>query len=422
MAGGSVQRLKVDWLVSMLYYGDLSLPLQYACVEGPQSQDEQYDVYDIHSWAWSLYNPPRILDGLCNLPVGPPSGIETTEEFIPKLSAPVAPVVPLVLDNLLILGLQNSSEYLDNSNYTFDHSGATTNSIALPSDTCNVRVVRSPDGAVHMVNSATGVSRLSDGYSIAPLGLYPFEGGTVRLGTTSTATETYGRSLLDVAVDSDNAVYVAPAVIDGSDVGGARLVGDTITAVYPSSATGEVREIEVTDSSVYLTTSRAVLAFDKMTGTEYSSLAIDSPAGLCATDRLYVGSNGDVYGLSFSDLSVEMLIDLPEIEHITGVTEDELSDELLISGFDLGPIPAWLTSSNMPFNNAKLAKYSKIDHQVTMVAVDPNVCDLMVPLSVLWTGSCDEADLNGDGKVNNADLPYVDSSAKLNRLIHCWLN
>ena len=126
------------------------------------------------------------------------------------------------------------------------------------------------------------------------------------------------------------------------------------------------------------------------------------------------------------------VVEIPGMGHITDITEDPQTAALWVSGFAMSGIPETLKDADTGYNYVDkvcaleeplfykpyLASVQTVDHSVEVFPLydlnDPNVCDLALPLSIVWTPSynCEGADLDGSYQVDSVDVAM---------LAECWL-
>jgi hypothetical protein len=87
-------------------------------------------------------------------------------------------------------------------------------------------------------------------------------------------------------------------------------------------------------------------------------------------------------------LILERTITVNGAQHITGITEDPQTGTLWIVGFNMYNIPAYPNPTRSAFYYPCLAKVPpNHDHAELIDLFEPDVHDLALPTSILWTGA-----------------------------------
>ena len=96
-----------------------------------------------------------------------------------------------------------------------------------------------------------------------------------------------------------------------------------------------------------------------------------------------------IYGFSTNgSLTLERIITVNGAQHITGITENPLTGTLWAAGFNMYKIPAYPNPTRSAFYYPYLAKVSWDGDNVEVIDLfEPDVHDLALPMSVLWTGA-----------------------------------
>jgi hypothetical protein len=121
-----------------------------------------------------------------------------------------------------------------------------------------------------------------------------------------------------------------------------------------------------------------------------------------------------IQGYSTATLALARTITVTGMHHVTGITEDPVTNALWVTGFNLNSNPNAVTPYD-PY----LAKVPRDINDVNAVCLSGPDDDLAMPLSICWTGAllppalCGGADLNKNGTVNMRDLAI---------LANHWLN
>ncbi|MHC4230777.1 MAG: InlB B-repeat-containing protein, partial [Planctomycetota bacterium] len=183
-----------------------------ACLEGAFTADGYVDSYDVVSWDWAMNSDQRLL-GYCGLPLtGESGGVSLMSAGAPVALAANA---PSDLSDILIAG---RTAELKDSLCVFDSAGRAGGSSA--SSRGNIRLAQGPDGGIYLLNSETGLVRLDGtGEVVVPSGKLDIAGeprynssATVYVGIQNGGPDSFGRPVLDVALDAEY-VYVVPVVV-----------------------------------------------------------------------------------------------------------------------------------------------------------------------------------------------------------------
>ncbi len=291
--------------------------------------------------------------------------------------------------------------------------------------------------------------------------------------------EYWGRPIMDAAFDVDydtnGFVYIVPVVVnpvisDPNDDKPSYTAAAKIQVTNPAEPDGSylivkiysdtqaglagdnrnlnhLREIEVDLSvppNLYVTNANSINESDTLwvynsnTGDVENNLRltdpgnsplIPGPVGLYYSDndnRIYMASSQGpqyatevlVYGFNANTLELERTIDIQQMQHVTGITEDPLTNTLWIAGFSMHDIPIGTPDATAyPFYHPYLVDVPTGDDSVTAMEVfvnnDPNVCDLALPTSIVWIESppaCAQANIAGGDGVNIVDFAELNDS------------
>jgi hypothetical protein len=419
------------------------------CLEGSFSADGYVDSYDVTSWDWAMNSDHRLLN-YCGLPLTSGSGgLQLTSARMlttpgPRQATPLM-AFPMDLSDLLILGKRgpaSASSKLKDGIYTFASDGEYTGSLEPASDRGNIRLIQGPAGEIYRLNSETGLLRIdsADEVIIPPGRLELSElkeprydkSATVYLGIQGSDTDSFGRPILDAAVDA-NSVYVVPVVVspDGAQpyMAAAKLkrlpqasppyelveLYDDTPLLNDNRYLNSLREIELDGSgNVYVLNTNALNESDILwryqpdgtvdslnLGRPDGGAYVPAPIAMHAsrtTDMLYLASaaldpvdleSSTVYGFStLGALTLETSTVIPGLQHVTSMTEDSQSGILWIAGFSMGDPPLYPNPTQPAFYHARLAKISLADNDVELLHLfAPASHDLSLPMSVLWTGA-----------------------------------
>lgn len=344
----------------------------------------------------------------------------------------------------------------------------------------NGKLITDNQGAIYQLNAEHGLVRLSEPNAVIiptnPNGLaYVNEprysdNATVYLGLYGSGDQWAGRPILDVAFDPGfdsnsctGLVYVVPVVVQPNTMdpnyvytAAAKLMvydpnNYDVVEIYDdpplpddNQSRNSLREIEVDHfGNVYVVNSdernESDILWKFPVNSNDPNIRVDlgyvdtnpyipGPIAMhvsSSTNRLYLASsqystpdptNSQVYGLKLSDLTLDRTITINDMHHITDITEDPITDDLWISGFNYNDnLPSEVevpSADSSPFYEPYLAQVPPDQNSVTadpLVNSDPNY-DLALPLSIIWTevSSCGGADIapppDGDGIVNIEDF------------------
>ena len=421
-----------------------------ACMDGAFSDDGGIDSFDAVSWDWALNSDVRLLN-FCGVPLtggGGSVGMMSVSGAGLKSSGMLLPRVNFSdtdLSDLLIAGKtseMNPASKLKDSLYAFNNEGQFSGSFEPSSDRCNIRLVQGPDGEIYQLNSETGLLRLdSSDTAIVPPGEIRLsniteprynQSATVYVGIQDKGADSFGRPILDAALDSEY-VYVVPVVVDpdGEEPYTAaaklRLLDGAnppyeVVQLYDdpplpndNQYRNYLRELEIDSSgNLYVLNVHAINESDILwrykpdgtferidLGNPDGDIYVPSPVGMYmskTTDMLYLTSaayNPDdpdatvVYGFSTDGvLSIERSVTVSGIQHITGITEDPQTGTLWVTGYTMYDIPLYPNPYQMAFYYPILAKIPAGGNTVEHMSLyNPGTHDLALPMSILWTGS-----------------------------------
>jgi parallel beta-helix repeat protein len=388
-----------------------------------------------------------------------------------SVSAGSSPYVSLPdsVGDLLIAGKRStSSDYFELKSkdrlYVFDHNGVCEGWSSPESDRSNIRVVKDAEDNLYQINLEEGVLRLDDTNEvIIPPGQITSvndprynKAAVVYVGLQGSGQDAVGRPVFDAAFD-DNYVYVVPVIVDPNDpneepyAAAAKLLllesGNPpyqLMQLYddpPPAGNNQyrnnLREIELdADGYVYIINAHSLNESDTLfkydpNGTKIKSLSLGNPVGpgylpdpigmyvSNTTGMLYLASgqynpadinSTIVHGMSLEDLSLQRSITVNGMHHVAGITEEPATGALWIVGFNMDSFPQWPNPFQPPFYHPCLAEVPYGSNLVQAESIyDPGTHDLALPTSIVWTRpvKCGGADIDGDGKVNFADLAVL---------------
>jgi hypothetical protein len=419
-----------------------------ACMDGVFSADGYMDTYDVASWDWALHSDDHLLN-YCKIPLVR-DGVTMMSAAVRslKLKAPlVLADLPDDLSDLLIIGKSGESNVhskLRDRFYLFDQDGISHGWLDDTLERCNIRLVQGPGGEVYFLNSENGLLRL-DGTNdaVVPPGKIALTNineprynrpATVYVGIQDEGSNTYGRPILDAALDV-NYIYVVPVVVDpegGEPYTAAaklRLLDGgnppyEIVQLYDESPLlndnqyrNYLREIELDSTgNLYvlnvhcLNESDILWRYDPNGIMERLDLGrpdinsyLPAPIGMYvskSTDKLYLTSsesnldNPDstvLYVFSTQGvLTLEQTITIDGMQHVTGITEDPATRSLWVVGFNMINIPQYPNPYQPAFYYPYMAKLSNGGDDVQLISLyDPGLHDLALPMSIIWTGTAD---------------------------------
>lgn len=422
---------------------------EHACMDGAFSDDGGIDTFDAVSWDWALNSDVRLLN-FCGVPLTGGSGsvgMMSVSSAGPKSSGMLLPRVSFSnsdLSDLLISGKtseMNPSSKLKDSLYAFNNEGQFVGSFDPASDRCNIRLVKGPDGEIYQLNSETGLLRFdSSDTVIVPPGEIRLSNitepryntsATVYVGVQDKGADSFGRPILDAALDSEY-VYVVPVVVDpdGEEAYEAAAKLRLLEGASPpyevvqlyddpplpndNQYRNYLRELEIDNSgNLYVLNVHAINesdilwryrpdgTFERMDlGNPDGDIYIPSPTGMYiskTTDMLYLTSAAYnpsdpeetvVYGFSTNgSLSLERSVTVG-IQNITCITEDPQTSTIWVAGFDMYGIPPYPNPYQMAFYYPILAKIPPgSDNVKHFLLYSPGNHDLALPMSILWTSA-----------------------------------
>jgi len=419
-----------------------------ACLEGSFSTDGYMDSYDVSSWDWAMNSDQRLLN-YCGLPLtGGSGGLQLGSMRMLMAQGP-GEARPLTgfrddLSDLLILGKRgpaDASSKLRDGLYAFTRDGQFTASVEPASDRGNIKLIQGADGEIYQLNSETGLVRSESPYDViippGSLELAPSREprfnttATVYIGIQDLGADSFGRPILDVAMDA-NYVYVVPVVVSPADAqtytAAAKLqllpsasppyelveVYDDPPLLHDNQYRDGLREIELDASgNVYVLNVNALNESDMLwryqpdgtvdrldLGRPDGGMYVPAPIALHvskATGMLYLASalldpvdpeSTTVYGFStLGDIALETSIAVPGLQHVTSMAEDSQSGTLWVAGFYLLDPPLYPNPTQPAFYYAQLAKIPSDGSDVELLPLyAPVLHDLSLPMSILWTG------------------------------------
>jgi hypothetical protein len=420
-----------------------------ACLDGAFSDDGGIDSFDAVSWDWALNSDVRLLN-FCGVPltggvgsVGMMSvsgaGLKSSGTLLPRVN-----LSAVDLSDLLIAGKaseMNPSSKLRDSLYIFNNEGRFGGTFEPASNRCNIRLVQSPGGEIYQLNSETGLLKLdSSDTAIVPPGGIRLSNteprynapATVYVGVQDRGADSFGRPILDAALDSEY-VYVVPVVVD-PDGEEAYTAAAKLRLLDGASPPYEVvqlyddpplendnqyrnylRELEIDNSgNLYVLNVHAINESDilwryRPDGT-FERIDLGNPDGgsyVPAPVAMYMSKTSDmlyltsaaynpvdpdatvVYGFSTDgSLSLERSITISGIQHITGITEDPQTGTLWVAGYNMYDIPLYPNPYQSAFYYPILAKIpAGSDNVEHMSLYNPGSHDLALPMSIIWTGA-----------------------------------
>lgn len=416
-----------------------------ACMDGALSRDGYMDSYDVASWDWALNSDQRLLN-YCGVPLtGTSTGL--VGSGTKKVQTPGSPVAVRSLSvdqgDLLIAGKSGDADKrskLKDGLYLFNADGSYRGTFELASQRCNVRLLSGPDGALYQLNSEMGLLRLDDTNDVVvPPGEVTLAGmmeprynspATVYVGIQDKGPDSFGRALLDAALDAEY-VYVVPVVVEpegGEPYTAAaklRLIQGgnppyEIVTLYDDPPLPNdnqyrnfLRELELDSAgNLYVLNVHSLNESDILwryapdgtvervdLGYADSSSYVPAPVGMVASknsDMLYLTSSVKdpadpdvtvIYGFSTNGpLTLERTITVNGAKHITGITEDPKTGTLWAAGFYMAYIPAYPNPTRAAFYYPCLVKVPSDRDEATIITLyDPDAHDLALPMSVLWT-------------------------------------
>jgi len=417
-----------------------------ACMDGALSRDGYVDSYDVASWDWALNSSQRLLN-YCGVPLTGSStalmGGGATRAGGSGLAFRLA-ALPDDLGELLIVGKSGEADIrskLKDSLYVFGDDGSCRGTFEPVSQRCNVRLLPGPDGAIYLLNTETGLCRLDDTDEVVvPPGKIRLTGitepryntpATVYVGIQDKGSNSFGRPLLDAAVDAAY-VYVVPVVVAPQSgdpymaaaklrllQGGSppyELVGlyDDPPLPNDNQYRDYLRELELDSAgNLYVLNVHSLNESDILwrfapdgavervdLGFAEGDSYVPAPVGMVASksaEMLYLTSSTYdpvdpdstvIYGFSTSGaLTLERVIAVNGMQHITSITENPQTGTLWAAGFNMYKIPAYPNPTRSAFYYPCLAKISSDDDVKVTDLFDPDMHDLALPMSILWTGA-----------------------------------
>jgi hypothetical protein len=388
------------------------------------------------------------LSGYCGLALAGNAVVSAAAPAPADTSAPaILAQVPSALSDLLIVGKRGSADAADklkDSLYLFSAAGESAGSFEPASHRCNIRLAKGPDGQIYVLNSETGLVRLdaTDEVVVPPgqiaLAADPRNGSaaTVYVGIQGEGSDSFGRPVLDVAIDADH-VYVVPVVVapDGGEpyevaaklklTAGAdapyELVElyDDAPPANDNQQRNNLREIELDSAgNVYVLNVNSLNASDilwsyKPDGT-VERLDLGKPDGgsyvpapvamhvsqtsgaLYLTSAIAGGADPDssvIHMLSTQGgLALAKSVTIDGVQHVTGITEDPATGTLLIAGFNADDVGQDPDPTQPAFYYPQLASISSVDDSVHVIPLyEPASHDLALPMSILWTGVVEQS-------------------------------
>lgn len=422
-----------------------------ACMDGVFSSEGYMDTYDVASWDWALHADDRLLN-YCKIPLVS-GGVTAMSAAVPSLknsdTSLILTDLPDDLSDLLIVGKSGESNVrskLRDRFYMFDEDGLCHGWLEDALERCNIKLVQGSEGEVYLLNSERGLVRLDDmDDAVVPAGKVVLDDineprynkpATVYVGIQEEGSNTFGRPILDAAVDA-NYVYVVPVVVDpdGDEPYTAtaklRLLDEgnppyEIVQLYDEAPLQNdnqyrnyLREIELDSAgnlyvlNVHCLNESDILwrydpngAMERLDlGRPDSNSYLPAPVGMYvskSTDKLYLTSsesNQDdtdstvLYVFSTRGaLTLEKSIVINGMQNVTGITEDPATETLWVVGFNMINVPLYPNPYQPAFYYPYLAKISNNGDDVQVISLyDPGLHDLALPMSIIWTGTADNS-------------------------------
>jgi hypothetical protein len=436
---------EADFLTVISKLGTAAIDDQ-TCLEGVFGRDGTLDGLDVASWDWAMNSSDRLLN-FCGVPLDNGYDAEITAAatafYQALLQQHLIDDLSGNLSDLLILGKRGGTDaasklkdnfYLFNSDVTF--AGYSTPA----SERCNIRLVKSPDGEIYIINAETGLTQISHPeQAVVPPGKVNNvneprynKSATVYVGIQSEDENVFGRPVLDAAFDADY-VYVMPVVVapDGEKSYTAaaqlQLLENSnppyqITRLYDdpplendNQYRDNLRELEIDRSgNLYVLNvhrlnesnilwkydpNGAVTRFDL--GMLDSNNYLPAPVGMCVseiTNTLYLASamcdsdntnSTTIYGFSTNgSLQLERSITIYGMQQISSITENPSTGSLWVAGFNLYSAPLYPNPFQPAFYYPFIAEVPvNTDEAHSISLYDPDSHDLALPTSIIWTGS-----------------------------------
>jgi hypothetical protein len=424
-----------------------------ACLEGAFSTDGYTDSYDVASWDWAMNSDQRLLN-YCGLPLTGGSG--GFQMMIVPVVAPSGPGEAMVftelpndMSDLLVLGKRGPADArskLRDRLYTFASDGQYTGSFEPTSDRGNIRLIQGPEGELYQLNSETGLLRLDsmDEVIVPPGKLEPAgfmeprynQPATVYVGIQGSDADSFGRPLLDAAVDA-NHVYVVPVVVSSSGgqayTAAAKLkllaegnppyelveLYDEPPLLHDNQYRDNLREIELDSSgNLYVLNVNSLNESDILwryrpdgtidraeLGRPDGDSYVPDPIAMHVsrtTDMLYLASatldpldpeSTTIYAFStLGAITLEKSIAIHGMQHVTSMAEDSRAGTLWVAGFSMPKIPEYPNPTRPAFYYPHLASVSFENDNVQLLPLfDPSSHDLALPMSILWTGAVERS-------------------------------
>lgn len=467
----------LDYLTVVGEYGTTAdVPLDgtdsRACLDSLFSGDGYVDLQDVAAWDWLLnqLDTPHF----CTIPMTESfsaSASATSMDFsgtFPLMSASAG--LTELPGDLLIAGKRPSAlnpDQMEDSLYVFDQTGLYQTSGRCALEHSNTRLIQNNQGRFYQINLQGGIIPLADANSIlSPCRLStpndPRYGvsSNVLVGLQGEFGNWTGRPIQDAVFDDAGYLYVVPVVVDPNTaeepymaIAKLMLSEDpnelpALIQLYddpPEAGDNQernaLRELEI-DSSGYLyvinahTNNESSILWVYDTDNSLPVIRLDlgdpngtpfipGPLALYAskqTDMLFLASSLNVpdansatlYQMSTIDFSVSE-IQIPDMGHITDVTEEPNTGDLWVSGFTMSDIPEYPNLGDDPFYKPYAAHLLSGGASLEVLDLaldnDPNN-DLALPISIQWIGQntqdpCEGADIDGNGAVGISDLAMM---------------
>ena len=118
-----------------------------------------------------------------------------------------------------------------------------------------------------------------------------------------------------------------------------------------------------------------------------------------------------IYGFSTEGaLTLERTFTIEGMHHVTAITENPQTGSLWIAGFNMYDVPQYPNPTQPAFYYPYLAKIPFGSNNVLLMPLyDPDVHDLALPMSIIWTSAvkCGGADLDQSGDVSFSDFAVL---------------
>jgi hypothetical protein len=433
---------EADFLTVISKLGTIAIDDQ-ACLEGVFGRDGTLDNLDVASWDWAMNSNDHLLN-FCGVPLDNGSDTEITAAaafYEALLKQRLINDLSDNLSDLLILGKRGGTDAaskLEDRYYLFNSNGTFAGYSTPASDRCNIRLVKSPDGEIYIINAETGLTQISDPEEavIPPGKVMNFneprynKSATVYVGIQTEDLNVFGRPILDAAFDDDY-VYVVPVVVDPDGeksytaAAKLQLLEDTnppyqVIQIYDdpplendNQYRDNLREVEIDSSgNLYVLNVHSLNESDILwkydpngtvkrfdLGRPDSNNYLPAPIAMCVsenTNTLYLASaiydsnytdSTTIYGFSTKgSLQLERSVIVYGMQQISSITENPYTGSLWIAGFNLYDVPFYPNPYQPAFYYPFIAEVPIDRNDVQSIALyDPDTQDLALPASMIWT-------------------------------------